>query len=299
MTEPIHIISLGAGVQSVTESLMADAGLIEYDGKPTKPSCAIFADTQCEPEDVYRTLSWLCGVEVKFKTSKTLGIVIPYVEPGIYRDGILSFPVHIVTIGNLEDDFLEALLDPNSRCGQPPFYVWNAAKNMEATLWRKCTKEYKLDAIRRETRRICDGGPVVQWIGISLDEAHRMKDSGVKYITNWYPLVEMRKSRHDCLLWLKKNGHRVVSKSACRQCPYINNHRLRDMRDNSPKDWAHLVAFDREMRNRQRAVNNGAKITGTLFVHRSCKPIDEVDLSPEDAGQADLFGNECEGMCGV
>lgn len=299
-TEPIHIISLGAGVQSVTASLMADAGEIIYRGEPTKPRCGIFADTQCEPEDVYKTLSWLCGVRVQFRISKSLGLLEPYVEPGIYQSGILSFPIHIVTIGNLEEDFLEALMDPKSRCGQPPFYVWNAVKQMEATLWRKCTKEYKLDAIRRETRRICEGGPVIQWIGISLDEAHRMKDSGVNYITNHYPLVEMRKSRHDCLLWLEKRGHRIVSKSACRQCPYINNERLREMRDTRPKDWEHLVAFDREIRKRQRAVINGAKITGTLFIHRSCKPIEEVDLSTEeDNGQGNLFGNECEGMCGV
>jgi hypothetical protein len=302
MTEPMHLLSLGAGVQSVTEALMADAGEILYDGKPTKPECGIFSDTQCEPEEVYRTLAWLCGVEVKFKNSKTLGLIVPYVEPGIYKTGILSFPIHIITKGNLEDDFLEALLDPKSRCGQPPFYVWNADKQMEATLWRKCTKEYKLDEIRRETRRLCsrEGRPVIQWIGISLDEAHRMKDSGVQYITNWYPLVEMRKSRHDCLMWLQRNGHPAVGKSACRQCPYINNARLREMRDNKTQDWTHLVAFDHEMRKRQRAVNNGAKITGTLFVHRSCQPIDQVDLSTEeDKGQGNLFGQECEGMCGV
>jgi hypothetical protein len=72
------------------------------------------------------------------------------------------------------------------------------------------------------------------------------------------------------------------------------------MRDNAPSDWARLVAYDREMRNAQKATINGAKITGTLYVHRSCKPIDQVDLSTEtDHGQGELFGNECEGMCGV
>lgn len=294
MSEPIDILSLGAGIQSSTVGLKANKEEIR------RPHCGIFADTQAKPEAVYRYLAWLCGVEVKFRMSKYLGMEEPYVEPGIYQSGELSFPVHIVTSGHMENDFLEALDDPNSRCGQPPFYVWNDKKQMEATLWRKCTKEYKLDAIRRETRRISGGGPVIQWIGISLDEAHRMKDSGVGYITNWYPLVEERKTRHDCILWLKANGYPEPPKSACRQCPYINNNRLRDMRENKPKDWKHLVAFDSEMRKRQRAVNNGAKITGTVFVHRSCKPIDEVDLSTEeDNGQGNLFNNECEGLCGV
>jgi hypothetical protein len=296
MSEPIHIISLGAGVQSSRLSLGASLGQIG-----PMPAAAIFADTQAEPEEVYRYLSWLCGAEVKFRPSKHLkGIIVPYVESGIYQSGVLKFPTHITSAGNLEDDFLEALMDPKSRCGQPPFYVWNPVKQMEGTLWRECTKEYKLDAIRRVTRELSGGNSVIQWIGISLDEAHRMKDSGVKYITNRYPLVELRQSRHDCVNWLEDNGYPSAPKSACRQCPYINNRRLREMRDNKPKDWKHLKAFDTEMRSRQRAVINGAKITGTLFVHRTCKPIGEVDLSTEeDRGQSNLFGNECEGLCGV
>jgi len=269
MSEPIHIISLGAGVQSSTMALMAAKGEIT-----PMPMCAIFADTQAEPQEVYDYLKYLTPM--------------------------LPFPVYIVTHGNLEQDFLKALERPESRCGQPPFYVWNDSKQMEATLWRKCTKEYKLDPIRRKVRELSGGSSVVQWIGISLDEAHRMKPSGVRYIENRHPLVDLRKSRHDCILWLARNGYREAPKSACRFCPYINNKRLRRMRDTQPLDWKKLVSFDHLIREKQRAVNNGARITGTIYIHRSCKPIDEVDLSNEDdSGQADLFGNECEGMCGV
>jgi len=269
MNEPIHIISLGAGVQSSTMALMAKHGEIT-----PMPAEAIFADTQSEPQDVYDYLAYLTPM--------------------------LPFPVHIVTTGNLEADFLRALSDPNGRCGQPPFYVWNDKKQVEATLWRKCTKEYKLDPIRRKVRELRQGRSVVQWIGISLDEAHRMKDSRVKYIENLYPLVNRRMNRHDCLLWMERHGYAKPPKSACRFCPYISNARLRAMKDNRPGDWAKLVAFDNAMRTAQRDTVNGAKITGTLYVHRSCKPIQDVDLSTDiDRGQGELFGNECEGMCGV
>jgi len=54
MIEPIHIISLGAGVQSSTMALMAAAGEIT-----PMPKCAIFADTQAEPQSVYTWLDWL------------------------------------------------------------------------------------------------------------------------------------------------------------------------------------------------------------------------------------------------
>jgi hypothetical protein len=54
MSEPIHILSLGAGVQSSTLALMAAAGEVT-----PMPTAAIFADTQDEPASVYRWLDWL------------------------------------------------------------------------------------------------------------------------------------------------------------------------------------------------------------------------------------------------
>jgi hypothetical protein len=51
---PIHILSLGAGVQSSTLALMAALGEVS-----PMPQAAIFADTQAEPRSVYEWLSWL------------------------------------------------------------------------------------------------------------------------------------------------------------------------------------------------------------------------------------------------
>jgi hypothetical protein len=40
--------------------------------------------------------------------------------------------------------------------------------------------------------------------------------------------------------------------------------------------------------------------TQKLYLHRSLKPLAEIDFSSaEDKGQGTLFGDECEGMCGV
>jgi hypothetical protein len=236
---------------------------------------AIFADTGDEPKAVYEYLE--------------------YLKP------LLPFPLHIVGKGKLSEDFLKALDDPKGRAGQPPFMVWNHQKQLGGRLWRKCTKDYKLDPIRRKTRELRGKRHVEQIIGISLDEALRMKTSGVKYITNVYPLVDMRLTRSDCLNWMERNGYRMPPKSACVFCPYIANTRLRDMKDTAPEDWNQLVWFDHEMRRRQKATINGAKITGTLYVHRDCKPIDEVDLrNAADFGQTDMFEAGCvEGICGV
>ena len=82
---PVHIISLGAGVQSSTMALMAAHGEIG-----PMPTAAIFADTQAEPPSVYKWLDWL--------------------------EERLPFPVYRVSAGNLTDDMLR--LRTSKRSGQ-------------------------------------------------------------------------------------------------------------------------------------------------------------------------------------
>ena len=52
--DKLTILSLGAGVQSSVMALMAARGEIT-----PMPDCAIFADTQSEPKEIYDWLDWL------------------------------------------------------------------------------------------------------------------------------------------------------------------------------------------------------------------------------------------------
>ncbi|MCG5241415.1 hypothetical protein ACIU1J_27765 [Azospirillum doebereinerae] len=73
----LRVLSLGAGVQSTTHALMATHGEVG-----PMPDCAVFADTGWEPSAVYRHLAWLMA------------------------PGVLAFPIHVVSAGNLRDDLL-------------------------------------------------------------------------------------------------------------------------------------------------------------------------------------------------
>lgn len=268
-TEPIHIISLGAGVQSSTMALMAAAGDIT-----PMPTCAIFSDTQNEEQLTYE---WLEQLEKE-----------------------LTFPVYKVTKGDLRLDFLKALKTEHGRCGQPPFFVRNPKDNSIGVLWRECTVEYKLQVIRRKSKSLMqqhDAKHILQWIGISLDEAHRMKDSGVKYITNVYPLVDRGISRSDCLKWLKQHHFPIPPKSSCFFCPYHSESFWLEMKQQRPKEFARAVQFEAEI-TQLKSKCNGANIRGNIFLHRSAVPLDQAVFDPHEA-QLNLFGNECEGMCGV
>jgi hypothetical protein len=274
----LRILSLGAGVQSSTLALMSARGELPV------LDCAIFADTGAEPAAVYTYLEWLRGV--------------------------LPFPVHVVSAGNLETEILASVAHqrgfiPVARKGidaRPPFFVLNE-DGSRGIIRRQCTGDFKVVPIQKKIRELLGLKPrqhwpkvavVEQWIGISRDEASRMKPSQLPAIQMRWPLIELGMTRHSCLLWLESHGYPTPPKSACTFCPYRSDAAWRHLRDTDPEGWNSALAVDRAIRS---GLGN---LTGTLYVHDSLMPLEEVDLSTDsERGQPNLFENECEGMCGV
>lgn len=191
---------------------------------------------------------------------------------------------------------------PRYREASPPWFALsrNGEKSM---LPKQCSKEFKTRVVYREVRKLLglkprQRGPkevvVEAWLGISADEAHRMKPAEPPYIRNTWPLVDAGMTRRDCQRWMAERQYPEAPKSSCIFCPYRGAAQWRDMRDNAPEDWQRAVELDRAIRPGFHGMD------GSAFVHRSCVPLDQVDLSTwAERGQADLFGEECEGMCGV
>ena len=156
---------------------------------------------------------------------------------------------------------------------------------------RQCTGDWKITQIRRELQSRRNGETVEQWIGISLDEWQRMKDSDVKYITHRWPLVELKMTRQSCITWLKARKLEVPPKSACTFCPYHSTAEWRRIK-NTPEDWREAVEADRTIRH--------ARPPQNLYVHPSKVPLEDVDLrTQEEKGQLSLWDLECSGICGV
>ena len=261
------VISLGAGVQSSTLFLMSCTGELP------KADVAIFADTGNEPGTVYEYLEWL--------------------EKKGMEHGI---PVMRVSGGNLGEDALSRISGAGRYANIPFYLAWEDGKP-GGMMRRQCTGEYKLAPIKRKVRELLKERKektAEMWIGISTDELQRMRDSGVRYIENHYPLVEMRMSRGDCLSWYRGKAHPIPPRSACIFCPYHKDGEWRRLREEEPEAFREAVAFDQKIREMP-------GIKGACYLHRSLKPLGEIDFdSPEDSGQMDFgFAGECEGMCGI
>lgn len=271
MPDPIHLISLGAGVQSSTLALMAARGEVG-----PMPKAAIFADTQDEAASVYRWLDWL--------------------------EKQLPFPVYRVTAGRLSDASLKMRVTKDGRKFSRtniPFFTKSATGELGKIPHRSCTSDFKLKPLfkkARELGQIKRGQKtvgIIQWIGISLDEVQRMKHSREKWAENRWPLIELEMRRHDCLQWMEKNGYPKPPRSACVYCPFHHNSEWRRLRDEEPEE------FERAIQENKASSENFAS---TPFLHRSCVPLDQVDFSTDtERGQTLLagFNAECEGMCGV
>ena len=258
----VHCISLGAGVQSSTMALMAKHGLI----KPM-PDFAIFADTKSEPKSVY---DWLDYLETE-----------------------LPFPVKRLTKGNLGDYATTVRKSKNGNYwtgGWPPvFAIGDSGK--PSPMMRQCTQEFKINVIVSHLRKY---KPTVQWIGISLDEAHRMKPSRESFIENRWPLIELRMKREDCLNWMEKNNYPRPPRSACVFCPYQSDREWLRLKNEEPDDFAKAILFERKINVAKSQIG----FYGDVRLHKSMKWIDEVEFD-KHKNQIDMFGNECEGMCGV
>ncbi|WP_227272034.1 hypothetical protein [Roseobacter weihaiensis] len=263
----LRVLSLGAGVQSTTLALMAAHGEIG-----PMPDAAIFADTGWEPEDVYEHLAWLGS------------------------GNVLPFPIYRVQAVDLRSQVQGRAEGVEGRFVSIPYFLDHGGMNR-----RQCTREAKIDPIRREVRRLlgvakgarATGFSVEQWIGISTDETERMKDARESWITHRWPLIEARMSRGDCLAWCRRHGYPEPPKSACIGCPFRNNARWLDMTRNDPAAFQDAVALDAAMRRNGPA--NGMR--GLEYMHRSCRPLGEIDFEIESGG-AD-FLDECDGVCGT
>jgi hypothetical protein len=260
-----RFLSLGAGVQSSTLALMIANGEIE----PVE--AAIFADTGWEPRKVYEWLDWL--------------------------EKQLPFPVYRVQHGNLRQDILNK--QQGIRVAAVPWHMIMPSGD-RAMGRRQCTMEYKIQPLTRKTRELLDLKPgqrakgvlCEMLIGISTDEALRMKPAKEAWKRHRWPLIEKSMSRSDCLAWMERKGYPLPPKSSCIGCPFHNDHEWRAIKADT-EAWADALEVDA-------AIRQQPGMRGQQFMHRSCVPLDQVDLSTAaDHGQVDMFNNECEGMCGV
>ena len=274
---PLRILALGGGTQSCALALMSARGDLP------KLDAIVFADTQGELPETYAYVDYLRTV----------------VEPA-------GIPLHVVTGGNLEQSMLGQAHTPGNPT--PPAHMRHEDGTKGRINGYKCSYDFKRRIVERKVKELC-GAPgawkrtqVEQWVGFSLDEVSRMKPH--PWMTNRWPLIELRMRREDTIRWFGANGHPAPPRSACWFCPNSGNERWQALKASHPDLWERACRLDEGIRNvsdfRNRDKHAFADGT-TLYLHGSLTPLRVADTRTAreralDDGQGELFDSDALAM---
>lgn len=277
----MKVISLGMGVQSTALYYMSSMGEL--------PRCdyAIFADPGKE----------------KIATMIYLARLLKWQK---YNNGI---PIKIINDKNLYKDLMNNVNSTNQRFAPIPAFTLTDGK--VGMLRRQCTNEYKIAQVDKEIKKIYGLSkhgrfPKTEiWIGVTLDEMHRMTiPVNQKWKLLVYPFCgyevdytgQAKKfedskylmRRSDLTQWYIERNLNKPPKSACTFCPFQSDANWLEMKRNEPKEFADAVKLDYTIRN-----SSMKGITSPIYLHSSCKPLDQVEF---DEDQLSLWG-DCGPYC--
>ena len=265
-------------MQSTVMCLMADR---EEFGP--RPDYAIFADTGWEPSSVYRTIDWL--------------------------EGEVSFPILRTSNGrNLRDDVRDGVNAQGKPWMTLPVYLRERNGSEAGINWRQCTKNYKIEPIRKKVQQQLGFRPrqilpydvsVEMWLGITEDEMIRVRPSRVWWITHRYPFIDdAPMTREDCIQWMSEFYPEIkLGRSACVGCPFRSSSSWIDVMNEEPDLFQEAVTIDESLRSG--AHNAGQMFRKLAFLHHRRLPLaDAVKLDVTER-EANGFINECEGHCGL
>ena len=266
----MKVIALGMGMQSTALYLMSSMRLFE------RADVAIFSDPMAEHPDTYKIVDWLLKWE---------------------KECADAIPIHIVKKSIIKD-ILKGKNTKGKKMVSLPLYV-DTKKKGGGIMRRQCTYDYKINPVQQKVRELYGLKPrqkmpmTEMWLGITIDEAQRMKDSMSPRTKNRYPFMELNMNRGDCMNFMRESNYPIPRKSSCIFCPYSPDTTWIDIKTNKPNVFNIATKIDKKIRNcmETRRENNPA------YLHRSMKPLEEVVFKHED--QIDMFGNECEGHCGL
>jgi len=247
-------MSYGGGKQTVAMITLV------LEGRLPRPDLIVFADTSYEVKTTFEYLD-----QVVQPALKEIGLKVE----------ICGHEYANLDIVKGDSPETSAVLLPvftrqNGRIGKMPTF---------------CSNEWKQRPIRRWLR---DQGvsDTDVWLGISLDEAERMKPSGMKWYRHVYPLIELvPMHRLQCIHQIDNYGWRVPFKSRCKMCPNQSALAWRQMKESGNGDFEAAVQIENEVRSKD----------SDMYFHELAIPLAQaVELSE---AQSDMFDGCDSGYC--
>lgn len=249
MTYRTQIWSSGGGVQST-----AIAALI-VQGKLPKPDLAVIADTERE-----KRTTWSYMDAVTLPALASVGVILHRVQKSKYA----TVDLYGGESGN--DLLIPAFTTQSGDIGKLPAF---------------CSNEWKRRVVQRWATREHGVKAAMMWIGYTTDEPQRPRTTTGKWQER-YPLIELNRSRGDCLAIVEAMGWPTPPRSACWMCP---NQGEEEWGENEQLPQA--TVFEDGIRKRD----------PNIWLHSSAIPLRAVKF---DQAQDVMFRKGCQtGLCFV
>lgn len=273
----MNFLSFGAGLDSTALAMMANEGLVFE-----KLDAIIFANTGFEKRDTYKHIKQI---------KPLLNIPFYSLSKSIYKD----------TLSGIAN---------NKRISSLPFYTKpKTPYGKPGRLKRQCTSDFKIKLVHKKIREILGVKKLNQkynikvWVGYNASEPQRISRKRKEIRTDWETIavpfynVDIKRSSITTKKYFDKNIHRdyiekylrkfnfeYLVKSGCKACPNMSDLMWLQMKENNINDWNDAVLFDK-------AIRNIPNINQQCFLHRSCKPLEEIQFNPT------AFSFGCVGEC--
>lgn len=253
MNKPVEIFSHGGGTQSA-----AITALI-VQGRLPKPDFVCIVDTERERQS---TWDYLDAV----------------IRPALASVGLEVHRIKNSEWASIPEHGMNWLSHNRNTLLLPAFT--NQTDGEVGKLSGFCSMRWKVETKNRYIREALQIPTKMQrnWIGFSLDEARRairMMD-GEEYKAGLirFPLIhDVPLKRRAAIQIVESMGWPTPPRSACYMCPNQGDHEWRDLKANSPAEFAAACELEKEVQ----------KVDPFAWFHKSCVPLGEVDFSmPED-----------------
>lgn len=161
-------------------------------------------------------------------------------------------------------------------------YTGAESRNTVGKSIAACSSQWKRDVAQNYLiSRFPECKEFHQMIGFSIDEMKRARRAiQSKKWKKIFPLINLRIDRFHAIKIVSDFGLPRPPRSSCYMCPNMQNGEWQEMRDKNPHDWEQAINFEKKLK---------AKIDNDYesFLHRSCKPLQDVNF---DAPEQPVFG---------
>ena len=207
-----------------------------------KTDFVIFADTGSENPETYDYLN---------------NIIKPYLEK-IHKPLVIVHGEEIIDnkpVTNMEEAYLG----------------WNM---IPTRIMRHCTDKWKIKPMNKYLKEHYPEGNLIKIIGFAYDEIRRVKCQTDEI---WYPLIEKKMTRDDCIKYIQSKGFPVPPKSGCFYCPFQRLDQWKELRFKHPDLWQRAINLEKNgKRYPEMTLSNFRKKENNLHLKQWIKDLEHL-----------------------